>query len=63
MGGCHKMKSHPKLLFILSYVETIIGCFLAGFGAIVLDMFYFATGLLNIFIGSIIHIKAMEGGN
>lgn len=54
------MKSHPKLLFVLSFVQTIIGCFLAGFGAIVLDMFYFVIGICNMFIGAIVYTKSLQ---
>ena len=63
MGGSCKMKLHPKLLFVLSYLQTIIGCCLAGFAAITLDMFYFAIGLGNIFIGAIVNLKAIEVSN
>lgn len=60
MGGCHKMKPHPKLLFVLSYLQVTIGCLLAGFAAITLDLFYFAIGLSNIFMGAIVNLKAIE---
>jgi hypothetical protein len=54
------MKPRPRLLFILSFVQTIIGCFLAGFGAIVLDMFYFVIGICNMFIGAIVYTKSIQ---
>ena len=54
------MKLPPKLLFALSYIQVIIGCFLAGFAAITLNMFYFAVGLANIFMGAIVNLKAIE---
>jgi len=54
------MKSHPKLLFFLSYLQVTIGCCLAGFAAITLDLFYFAIGLGNVFIGAVVNLKAIE---
>jgi len=57
------MKIPPKLLFVLSCVQTIIGCCLAGFAAITLDMFYFVIGLGNIFMGAVMNLKAIEGSN
>ena len=57
------MKPRPKLLFLLSYVQITIGCFLAGLAAMALDMFYFAIGLGNIFIGAIVNLKAIEVSN
>lgn len=63
MGGCSKMNLSPKLLFVLSYLQVTIGCFLAGFAAITLDMFYFAVGLGNIFIGAVVNLKAIEVSN
>ena len=61
------MKRPPKLLFILSYTQVTIGCFLAGFAAIVLagfeSMFYFVIGLVNIFMGAVVNLKAIEVSN
>ena len=57
------MKLHPKLLFFLAYLQVSIGSVLAGFAAITLDMFYFAIGLGNIFMGAIVNLKAIEVSN
>ena len=57
------MNPHPKLLFLLSYLQVSIGSVLAGFAAITLDMFYFAIGLGNIFMGAIVNLKAIEVSN
>ena len=54
------MKPHPKLLFALSYIQVIIGCLLAGITAMTLNMFYFVIGLIIIFTGAIINLKAIE---
>lgn len=58
------MKLPPKLLFVLSYIQITIGCCLTGFAAIILagfeSMFYFVIGLVNIFIGAIVNLKAIE---
>jgi len=57
------MKPHPKLLFFLAYLQVSIGCCLAGFGGITLDMFYFLIGLGNIFMGAVVNFKAIEASN
>jgi len=57
------MKPRPKLLFLLSYLQVSIGCVLAGFSAITLDMFYFIIGLGNICMGAVVNLKAIEGSN
>jgi hypothetical protein len=54
------MKPHPKLLFALSYIQVIIGCLLAGITAMTLNMFYFVIGLIIIFTGAIVNLKAIE---
>lgn len=54
------MKPNPKLLFFLSYLQVSIGCFLAGFAAMTLDVFYFVIGLGNIFMGAVVNLKATE---